>query len=112
MRNLERNKQLLILERYLDETPEVDEYGHFTGVDIPTYAEPIIIGIHVYPSNGDIEHKIFGSEYNFDLIATSNSISLDSRDILTYNSKKYVVSKINKSLNTFTYGLEKSVNNG
>ena len=113
MRTLELNKSKLWYVSPLGTTENVDADGFLTGEIVQSYSSPKLIKINIYPSNGTIMSQLFGEDANYDKIAVSNEIDLDTESLLflsepsldyesTYDFK--VSSKV-KSLNTINYGL-------
>lgn len=117
MRTLNKNKvQLWLIEPSgLDEIVNSD--GFFTGEYTKIYSPAIIIFINLYPANGNITTKLFGKDYECDMVAVSNDVVL-TKDSLLFSSVPlsnydktydYTVDNISKSLNTYNYGLKARV---
>lgn len=113
MRTLNRNKQTLWYVTSIGTEPKLDIDGFETGEIIKLYSAPVKIKINIFPSNGLIAEQIFGKDQSFDMMAVSNDIILNKDSLLflteplsnydtTYD---FVVDTINKSLNTYNYGL-------
>lgn len=113
MRTLRRNKKTLWVVKPLGKVEVVDADGFKTGEKTTSYSPPIEVNISMYPTNGGIAERIFGKDASLDMIGISNEVTLDMDTLLflvkpsanfktTYD---YRVGKINKSLNTTTYGL-------
>lgn len=96
-------------------TDEIDSDGFYTGEQIPTYGTPLEVRISLYPNNGDITERLFGKDASFDMVASSTLVKLSEDGLLfleepsedfdtTYD---YRIGRVNKSLNSFFYGLER-----
>lgn len=113
MRTLSKNQIRLWVVTPLGEQDVVDEDGYFTGEVEIAYSIPKEIRLPLYPASGEVVNKSFGKDVDLDMIATSNEI-LNRFDLLFYDEPTenydttydYSVSKILKSLNSYTYGLK------
>lgn len=114
MRNLNLNLTKLWKVESSGLTDLKDSDGNYTGERIKAYSTPTQIALNIYPSNGTIAEQIFGKDASFDMVAVSNTVVLGKDTLLfltqptsnydtTYD---YSVSKINKSKNTYNYGLK------
>lgn len=98
-------------------TDSVDTDGFYTGEQEATFNEPIEIRMSLYPSNGQITERIFGKESSFDMVASSTIVSLDEEGLLFLeeptsdylNTYDYRISRINSSINSHYYGLNRRV---
>lgn len=114
MRTLKKNQVKLWYVNPSVITDEIDSDGNYTGEKIKTYSAPVVIYINIYPANGSVVEEIFGKDVSLDMIATSNEVILD-KDTLLFLSQPineyyetnydYRIDRINKSLNTYQYGL-------
>lgn len=97
--------------------PTTDLDGNLTGEETVTYSTPTEIRLSIYPSTVAFKNKLFGSDVQCDMIATSVAVELSQDDLLfdelptgDYESKQtYKVTKISKSLNAYSYALERCV---
>lgn len=113
MRELRKNQTGLWYVNRTGETDETDVDGNFTGEKVPTFSTPVKVRLSLYPSNDFIINRIFGKDYSCDMIASSNSISLNENTLLFLtepstdyeNSYDYTISRISPSLNSYNYGL-------
>lgn len=115
MRTLNKNKTTLWIVNPTAKVAVVDVDGFQTGEFTTSFTTPVSKDIALYPSNGTIVEEIFGKDYSCDMIAVSNEVNL-SKDSLLFLSQPvsnytttydYYVDKINKSLNTYQYGLRR-----
>lgn len=113
MRNLNKNMIKMWAVDVTGEVDVVDSESNFTGEVTNTYGSPYEIFINALPSNADIIEQIFGKDASVDKIAVSNTVVL-KKDTLLFDSEpvsnfyttySYSVSAINKSLNSYRYGL-------
>ena len=113
MRTLEKNEikcWRVYPTIYVD---EIDSEGFYTGNKIPSFGIPTEISISMYPFDGSINRQPFGTDCSFDMLATSNNVVLDKDTLLYYTmptsnfetTYDFRVDKINKSINTYQYGL-------
>lgn len=117
MRTLDRNKTNIWIAKLSSISDEVDDDGFKTGEKVIIYGTPLTATITLYPSGGGIVIQGFGLDESYDMVAVSSNIVLESTDLIfitepvedydiTYD---YSVTQINKSLNSYFYGLTKRV---
>ena len=117
MRDLYRNMTSLWYVAPTSYTDDVDTDGFYTGESSATFSTPVEIRMGLYPSSGSIIEKVFGKESSFDMVASSTLFNLDENGFLfleeptgDYDSTyDYKISKVNRSINSYHYGLDKRV---
>lgn len=117
MRTLTRNQtKIWVVPRAVSQDV-VDGEGNYTGERTTTYGATVETYLSMYPSDGNMNNRSFGTEKSFDMVAVSNSLTLNEKDLIflsepvsdydkTYD---YIVKKDMGSLNTNQYGLKKRV---
>ena len=117
MRDLYRNMTSLWYVAPTNYTDDVDTDGFYTGESSATFSTPIEIRMSLYPSGGGVAEKMFGKESSFDMVASSTLLDLNENGFLfleeptgDYDSTyDYKISKVNRSINSYHYGLDKRV---
>lgn len=117
MRTLEKNKQPLytIIATGYEDVKDSD--GNYTGEKIKTYSDINLIHLNIYPSNGQILLRLFGTDYNCDMVATSTDLVFAKGTMffvtdpsnLSGDYEKhydYILDRISHSLNVYAYGLK------
>jgi len=113
MRTLNRNKTVLYVVEPSSYVDEVDSDGNFTGEKQMVQGATYQIEIMIYPSNGYITEKLFGTEQSFDCSGVTDTIDIPKGSLL-YNvlptsnfdtTFDYKVDAKQKSINGFLYGL-------
>ena len=113
MRTLKLNQTKLWYVEALGEVDVVDSEGNYTGEKDITYTAPKVIHLHLYPASGDIIDKSFGRDVELDMVTNSN-VELNQTSLFFLdepvdnfaNTYTYKITAINKSLNTYQYGLK------
>lgn len=116
MRALSRNKQTFYYALYEGVTDELDEYGLYTGAQIPSYSTPVEARMNISPSNGRSALEAFGINEQYDKVLVTDDISCPITETsvlwvdIPYSEGtpyNYVVTRIAKSLNSLVIGATK-----
>lgn len=118
MRGLERNKSVIYYALYGGETEETKD-GLYTGVIVPTYAEPVAIRASVSAARGTSDVDLFGinTSYSKTVIVDDTNCTIDEHSRLWIGRKptddlgadvahNYEVVMVAKSLNHITYAVK------
>lgn len=113
MRTLRRNEVILYVVEPSGYTDEVDSDGNFTGEQILVRKEPYQVRISIYPNNGDIASKMFGTEQSFDYYSVSTCVDIPKNSLLYFvlpttdfdTTFDFNIKSKQKSINGFSYGL-------
>ena len=109
MRNLRINKQTIT---YINPTgvvtDEVNADGLKTGRKIPAYTEEAQLDVNIRIDRGGVWLRDYGISTEFDgIIETSDmNCPLDEGSIVTDRGKKFMLSRMDRSLNGLKYYLE------
>jgi len=117
MRTLNRNSTIIWYVEPASDTEYIDEDGFYTGEIIKNYSTPVKSTLNLYPANGVVVERLFGKDASLDMVAVSNLLDLSENALIfltlpisDYETTcDYTVSRISKSLNSFSYGLRGSV---
>ena len=118
MRTLKRNEVKLWYVAPTSKVEQTDSNGHYTGEFVSTFGTPVVVYLPLYPFGGQIARAMFGKDASLDMVSVSNNVELakDGLLFLTQPTANYAttytykVDVINKSLNTFSYGLTRNPN--
>ena len=108
MRNLRKNYQTIA---YVNPTgvvtDELNTDGFKTGRKIPTYTTEADLDINIRINRGGIWLREYGISTEYDGIMETSDMDcpLVEGSIITYDSKKFMLSRIDKSLNGLKYYL-------
>ena len=117
MRTLEKNKQTLYTVVATGFEDVKDSDGNYTGEKIKTYSDVSVVHINIFPSNGEILLRLFGVDYNCDMIATSTDLVFTKGTLIFKDDPSdyapnydvhydYILDRISQSLNVYVYGLK------
>lgn len=113
MRNLRRNESTIYYALYNGETEAVDADGLYTGVVVPTYAEPVAIRASVSAARGTADLDLFGVNVSYTKAVIVDNIScpIDEHTRLWIGTAptsphNYEVVAVAKSLNHITYAVK------
>lgn len=114
MRILHRNKTKIWYATVTGSEQEVDEYGDYTGVTVPTYTTPVDIDGNLSASRGTADSELFGIDIQYNRTFAYDDMACPITEdsvIWVYNDPTkepydYVVVAIAKSLNNIVYALK------
>ena len=119
MRCVERNRQKIYYARYLGKTALTDENGRKTGEYTLSYSEPEKILINVSPANGFYGAENYGAAENYSHVLVTDDLHcpLDENCVLWFGISpeqpfNYVVSSVEKSLNSVRYKIKSAKTTG
>lgn len=113
MKALARNKQTFYYALFEGITEEVDEYGLYTGAQVPTYSKPVEERMNISPSNGRSALEAFGINERYDKVLVTDNLSCPITETsvlwvdVPYSEDTpydYVVTRVAKSLNSLVIG--------
>lgn len=102
MRDLRKNKQTITYSNPTGEiTYEINTDGFKTGRKVPTYGTPQTLDINIRINRGGVWLRDYGisTEYDAIMTTTDKSCPIDEGSLVTFQNKKYVVSRQDVSLN-------------
>ena len=109
------NKQTIYYALCVGTIDSVDENGNYTGEVEKVYATPVNMRINVSPTNGRINHEMFGllSDYTATMVTAEMSCPIATDTKLwvgitpeNNNPHNYEVVGKHKSLNSITYAIK------
>jgi hypothetical protein len=113
MRSLKRNQQRIFYSNLLETQKAKDEYGHFTGENIPVYDEKKPLDIYVSANTGDISTEMFGNLSDYDRVMSIsdtncpiNENSLLWIGISAEKPHNFIVKRKAESLNETVYAIQ------
>lgn len=111
MKALARNKQTFYYALYEGMTEETDEYGLYTGAQVPTYSTPVEARMNISPANGRSALEAFGINEQYDKVFVTDDVNCPITetsvlwvDVPYTEPYDYVVTRIAKSLNSLVIG--------
>lgn len=105
---MRKNKQTISYQNPTGNvTYEVNADGLKTGRKIPAYTEEAQLNVNIRIDRGGVWLRDYGISTEFDgIIETSDmNCPLDEGSIVTYRGKKFVLSRMDRSLNGLKYYL-------
>lgn len=97
---------------------DVTDDGLYTGEQSLSFPVASKVGLALYPANGKVVERMFGTHAQLDMVATSTTVDLTPETLVfmsepeigTYeDTYDYSVSMLSKSLNSVSYGLKARV---
>jgi hypothetical protein len=112
MRSLKRNQQRIYYSNLLKTEAAKDEYGHFTGENVPVYDEKKPLDIYVSANTGDISMEMFGnlSDYDRVMSISGTNCPIDENSLLWIGVSpeephNFIVKRKSVSLNETVYAI-------
>lgn len=119
MKALARNKQTFYYALFEGLPDELDEYGLYTGNQIPSYTTPVEAKMNISPSYGRSALEAFGINETYDKVLVTDDMDCPIKEdsILWINTpvesdgeslpNDYVVTRVARSLNSIVIGATK-----